>query len=126
MNKELSNALSKLMKDYKEALPDVREAGTLKRLILSSPQLNYIFGGGFPLGRVAELFGPESGGKTVISSYIGGEFQKREKQNTVLFVDMEHSFDKHYAEVAGLDCSEDKLIFVRPLNGEEAFTICED
>ena len=127
MNKELSNALTKLMKNYKQALPDVGEAGVTKRLTLSSPQLNFIFGGGFPLGRIVEFFGPESGGKTVISSYIGGQFQKRNDggPNTVLFIDMEHAFDKHYAEVAGLDCSDDKLIFVRPLNGEEAFTICQ-
>lgn len=131
MNKELSNALTKLMKNYKSALPDVGQAGVTQRLTLSSPQLNFIFGGGFPLGRIVEFFGPESGGKTVISSYIGGQFQNRQdnrrgEQDTVLFIDMEHAFDKHYAEIAGLDCSDDKLIFVRPLNGEEAFTICQD
>lgn len=65
---------------------------------------------------------------TVISSYIAGEVQRRKDggPSTVLFIDMEYAFDKNYAEVVGLDCSDDKFIFVRPLNGEEAFTIVED
>jgi len=63
MNKELSNALTKLKKTYKDSIPSVEVAGVVPRLILSSPQLNYIFGGGFPMGRVVELLGPESGGK---------------------------------------------------------------
>ncbi len=63
MNKELSNALTKLKKTYKDSIPNVEVAGVVPRLILSSPQLNYIFGGGFPMGRVVELLGPESGGK---------------------------------------------------------------
>lgn len=120
--------MSKLKKDYKDALPDVNEAGVVNRLVLSSPQMNYIMGGGFPLGRIVEFFGPESGGKTVISSYIGGQIQKRTDggPSTVLFIDMEHAFEKKYAEVVGLDCSDDKFIFVRPLHGEEAFTIVEE
>jgi len=128
MNKELSNTLSKLMKNYKEALPDVQDAGQVKRLALSSPQLNFIFGGGFPLGRIVELYGPFSGGKTVVSSYIGGQFQKRTDggPKTVLFIDMEHSFDKNYAEIAGLSLADEDLIFVKPLHGEEAFCIVED
>lgn len=128
MNKELSMVITKLQKKFGDSLPDVELAGTVNKLILSSPQLNYIFGGGYPLGRIVELFGPSSGGKTVISSYIGGQFQKRTDggPSTVLFIDLEHAFDKKYAQTAGLDLADDKLIFVRPLNGEEAFTITED
>ena len=127
MDKELEKVFSKLQKDYGAALPDVRVAGIVKRLVLSSPQLNYAFGGGFPIGRVVELFGPESGGKTTIASFIGGQFQRRTDggAKAVLFLDIEHSFDKLYAETAGLNTSDD-FIFARPVNGEEAFTITEE
>jgi len=63
VNKELTKVLTKLKKDYSDSLPNVEEAGLVRRLVMSSPQLNYIMGGGVPLGRIIEFFGPESGGK---------------------------------------------------------------
>lgn len=126
MDKELKKVLEKLQKDYTEVIANVEAVGEVKRLILTSPQLNYIFGGGFPLGRIVEFYGPESGGKTVLSCYIGAEFQKRPTQNVVLFIDMEHAFEKNYAQTVGLDINPEKFIFLRPLTGEEAFTITEE
>jgi len=122
----------KLLKDlkakYNRSIPDVNEAGVLKRIIMSSPKLNYIFGGGFPIGRIIELFGPESGGKSVLSAYIAGQVQKRtdgKKNNKVLYVDMEYTFDLGYAVTAGLNPDPDLFLFVQPLNGEEGFEIIE-
>lgn len=118
--------IDKLMADYTESVPDVMIAGTVKRLYLSSPKLNYTFGGGFPRGRVVEMFGPESGGKTVIASEIGGEYQRQqEAPDRVIYVDMEHVFDIHYAMTVGLDPAKSKLTFVHPRNGEEGFLICD-
>src|ERR1035437_2633661 len=100
----------KLLKDlkakYGRSIPDVEDAGTIKRIVMSSPKLNYIFGGGFPVGRIVEFFGPESGGKSVVSSYIGGQIQNRmdgRKNNKVMYVDMEYTFEKNYARTAGLN-----------------------
>jgi len=127
----LDSVLSKLKTDYKDSLPKVNEAGVVHRLVLSSPKLNFIFGGGFPLGRISEFYGSESSGKSVVSSYLGGQFQKRtdNDKKVVVYIDMEYSFDEHYATVAGLDCTPydegGSFILVQPLNGEEAFTIME-
>lgn len=63
LDKELLKITSALQKDYAGSLPSVGDVGIVKKLILPSPQLNYAFGGGFPLGRISEFYGPESGGK---------------------------------------------------------------
>lgn len=61
---------------------------------------------------------------TVLASYLGGQIQKqKDMPNTIAYIDMEHTFDKNYASVVGLDTSKDKFIFIRPLHGEEAFEI---
>ena len=72
------------------------------------------------------MYGSESGGKSVLSAYIGGQFQQRadSDQRTVVYVDMEQAFDKNYAETAGLDCNEN-FVLIQPLNGEEAFTMLD-
>jgi recombination protein RecA len=123
------NTIDSLRETYGKSLPTVDEAGVIHRLVLNSPKANYIFGGGYPLNRSIELYGSESSGKSVFSSYIGGQIQKRtdkEGQKIVLYIDSEHTFDRKYAENVGLDTNDDKFILIHPLNGEEAFTIMED
>jgi recombination protein RecA len=125
--RSLEAIIADLHKNYGMSLPPVKESGIVHKLMLTSPQLNYAFGGGFPLGRISEFYGPESGGKTVLSSYIGGQIQRRTDAgpNEIVFVDMEHAFDATYAERAGLDTSKN-FTFIRPLHGEEGFTIVEE
>ena len=121
---KLTTVISKLQKTYKDSFVNVKEAGTIDRLFLSSPQLNFIFGGGFGLGRIYEFYGPESGGKSTLATYIGGEVQKRYTERpTVVYVDFEHSFDERYANTLGLSTDEDNFIFLRPDCGEDAFMI---
>lgn len=123
----LVSAVTKIQKTYKDAVKDVNEAGIIKRVYLSSPQLNYLFGGGFPLGRIINFHGPESGGKSTLATYIGGELQRRRSsQKGVIYVDFERTFEKTFAEKLGLDTSTDRFVFLQPENGEEAFTILED
>lgn len=124
----LSDISDNMRKDFKEALPSVKEAGNVKRLVMSSPKMNYIFGGGFPLGRIVELHGSPSSGKSVLSSYIGGQFQKRTDGGPkgVLYIDMEYTFDEAYANNVGLLTDADHFVFVQPLNGEEAFTMIQN
>jgi recombination protein RecA len=123
---DIDSVLDSLRKEYGNSIPDVMEAGTVKRLYLSSPKLNYLYGGGFPMGRAVEMFGPESGGKTVLASATGGEIQKqKEFPDRVIYVDMEHAFEVSYAITAGLSADKDKLIFVHPKHGEEGFEICD-
>lgn len=125
MSKLLNSAISEMKKKYGEAISNVKETGIISRIPLESPNMNYVLGGGAPRGRIITLLGPESGGKTVLSSYVAGQIQKqKDYPNVVLFVDMEHTFDRAYASVVGLDTEDDsKFIFVRPKHGEEGFEI---
>ena len=123
----LASLNTTLTKKYGRIMPDPKEAGTIRRLVLSDPGLNRVYGGGYPLGRVSEFYGPPSGGKTVLANYIGSDFQKRKNGPPfVLFVDMEHTFDERYARNVGLEI-ENPLLFklIRPLYGEQAFDICQ-
>ncbi|MBL4648470.1 MAG: recombinase RecA [Aureispira sp.] len=76
---------------------------------------------GFPKGRVIEIYGPESSGKTTIALHAIAECQK--SGGIAAFIDAEHAFDRFYAEGLGIDV--DELIFSQPDNGEQALEIAE-
>lgn len=78
--------------------------------------------GGFPKGRVIEIYGPESSGKTTLSMHAIAEAQK--SGGMAAFVDAEHAFDKHYAEKLGIDTSE--LLIAQPDDGEQALEIADN
>lgn len=119
---ELSRVLAKLQKKHKESIADVKVVGKVKRIFLESPQLNFAFGGGFGLGRIYEFSGPESGGKSTLASYIGGELQKKYTERpTVVYVDFEYSFDETFANTLGLSTGSDNFVLLRPESGEEGF-----
>ena len=122
----MTKGIQAVLKKYKESVEQAEQAGTTERLILDSPNLNYNMGGGYPLGRIIELFGPESGGKSVLSWYIAKHIQRREEKNKVVIFDYERTFDSKYARTVGLDLDPEKLIMIRPLNGEEGFSIAQD
>lgn len=77
--------------------------------------------GGLPLGRVVEIYGPESSGKTTLALHVVAEIQKR--GGTAAFVDAEHALDRSYAEKLGVNISE--LLLSQPSNGEEALEITD-
>jgi len=77
--------------------------------------------GGFPRGRVVEIFGPESGGKTTMSLHVIAEAQKMGGQ--AAFIDAEHALDPRYARKLGVDV--DNLLVSQPDNGEQALEIAE-
>ncbi len=78
--------------------------------------------GGFPKGRVIEIYGPESSGKTTLAMHCIAEAQK--KGGLCAFVDAEHAFDKFYAEKIGLDTNE--LLISQPDDGEQALEIADN
>lgn len=78
--------------------------------------------GGLPRGRVVEIYGPESSGKTTLAIHAIAEFQK--KGGIAAFIDAEHAFDRAYAEKLGV-VTEDLLIS-QPDNGEQALEIAEN
>ncbi|MGM0449280.1 MAG: recombinase RecA [Pseudomonadota bacterium] len=77
--------------------------------------------GGLPLGRVVEIFGPESSGKTTLTLQVIAEAQRAGK--TCAFVDAEHALDPIYAEKLGVDINE--LLVSQPDTGEQALEICD-
>ena len=77
--------------------------------------------GGIPRGRVIEIYGPESSGKTTVSLHIIAETQKL--GGTAAFIDAEHALDPSYAEKLGVKL--DDLLVSQPDNGEQALNICE-
>ena len=84
--------------------------------------LDYALGiGGIPRGRIIEIYGPESSGKTTVSLHILAEAQKM--GGTAAFIDAEHALDPIYAQKLGVDCAE--LYVSQPDNGEQALDICE-
>lgn len=78
--------------------------------------------GGIPKGRIIEIYGPESSGKTTVSLHILAECQKQ--GGVAAFIDAEHALDPTYAEKLGVNISE--LYVSQPDNGEQALEICEE
>jgi recombination protein RecA len=77
--------------------------------------------GGFPRGRVVEVYGPESSGKTTLALSVVGQAQRR--GGTAAFIDAEHALDAEYARKLGVDI--DNLLVSQPDNGEQALEIAE-
>jgi len=77
--------------------------------------------GGIPRGRITEIYGPESSGKTTLAMHCIAEAQK--KGGIAAFIDAEHAFDKFYAEKLGIDT--ENLLISQPDNGEQALEITE-
>ena len=77
--------------------------------------------GGIPRGRITEIFGPESSGKTTLAQHIIAEAQKR--GGTVAYIDAEHALDPGYAANCGVKISD--LLISQPDTGEQALEICE-
>lgn len=78
--------------------------------------------GGYPRGRVVEIYGPESSGKTTLTLHAIAEAQKR--GGIAAFIDAEHAFDRYYAESLGVDI--ENLIISQPDNGEQALEITDN
>jgi len=86
-----------------------------------SLSLDIALGGGYPKGRVIEIYGPESSGKTTLTLHAIAEIQKQ--GGTAAFIDAEHALDPSYARKLGVDT--DNLLVSQPDNGEQALEIAE-
>jgi recombination protein RecA len=86
-----------------------------------SLSLDIALGGGVPRGRIVEIYGPESSGKTTLALHSVAQIQKT--GGTAAFIDAEHAMDPSYAEKIGVDLN--KLLISQPDNGEQALEIVE-
>ena len=89
-----------------------------------SASLDLALGGlGLPRGRIVEIYGPESSGKTTLTLHAIAEAQKA--GGYAAFIDAEHAFDPAYAKKLGVDVDGDHFKVAQPMSGEEALDICE-
>ena len=122
--KVLQAVISKIEKDFgkgsimymKEAVEDVPVIPT------GSITLDTALGvGGYPRGRIIEIYGPESSGKTTLAIHAIAEAQKQ--GGVAAFIDAEHAFDSYYAQKLGVDV--ENLLISQPDNGEQALEIAD-
>ncbi|WP_316773202.1 recombinase RecA [Pedobacter frigiditerrae] len=124
--KALQLTLDKLEKSYgKGSVMKLGDAAVeaIDSISTGSISLDIALGiGGVPKGRVIEIYGPESSGKTTLATHIIAEAQK--KGGIAAFIDAEHAFDKGYAKKLGVDV--DNLLISQPDNGEQALEIADN
>ncbi|MBP6230402.1 MAG: recombinase RecA [Paludibacteraceae bacterium] len=123
--KALQLALDKIEKDHgKGAIMKMGDKPVIEISTISTGSigLNLALGvGGYPRGRVIEIFGPESSGKTTLAIHAIAQAQKA--GGIAAFVDAEHAFDRFYAEKLGVDTTN--LLISQPDNGEQALEIAD-
>ena len=137
LNKKYGTGI--IMDMSSDTLPEV------ERVPVDSPSIGELLGfGGFPVGRIIEIYGENSSGKSSMAEYLCGQIQKHNcivldkngnpkinkdgevetRKGVVAYVDTENAIDLSYAEIHGLDVS--KLILVQPENGEQALDIIRE
>ncbi len=123
--KALRATMDKIEKTYgKGSIMKMGDEEVVKTEVISSGSiaLNVALGvGGYPRGRVIEIYGPESSGKTTLAIHAIAEAQKA--GGVAAFIDAEHAFDRFYAEKLGVNI--DELLISQPSSGEEALEITE-
>lgn len=124
--KALKMTIDKLEKSYgKGIVMKMNDDNVVKVDSISTGSLGLDIGlgvGGFPKGRVVEIYGPESSGKTTLAMHCIAEAQK--SGGICAFVDAEHAFDKFYAENIGIDTND--LLISQPDDGEQALEIADN
>ena len=125
--KALALVLEKLDKTYGKGtvmtLGDASADTSIEVIPSGSLGLDLALGvGGYPRGRVIEIYGPESSGKTTLTLHAIAEAQKT--GGIAAFIDAEHAFDRHYASKLGINL--DDLIISQPDNGEQALEIADN
>ena len=120
---------SLLEKAHKSLGLDIRSADEqceIERVPLDSPSLNYVFDGGFALGRAYLFSGPFSQGKTSICTYISSQMQKLYPQKKVVYMDMEYAIDMNHARDLGLNGDPEHFVLLRPKCAEDLFNLIVD
>jgi recombination protein RecA len=124
--KALSTTLSQIEKQFgKGAVMRMGDTGVIRDVeVVSTGSLGLDIAlgvGGLPMGRIVEIYGPESSGKTTLTLQVAAQIQK--KGGVAAFVDAEHALDRKYAERLGIDINN--LLLSQPNNGEEALEITD-
>lgn len=126
------DAKKAIAKKYKvkpeEMFPDLTSGKALDVPAIPAPcaTINALTGiGGFPRGRITEIYGPEATGKTTLGIEIIAEAQRRDPEAVAMFLDYEHAFDHRYARALGVDLRPERFIFSQPETMEEGVAILD-
>jgi recombination protein RecA len=122
---QLNQALEQITKDYGKGaimrLGDNAAALNISAIPTGALSLDIALGiGGIPRGRITEIYGPESAGKSTLAQHIIAQAQM---QGMAAYIDVEHALDPVYAAACGIDINE--LLISQPDTGEQALEICE-
>ena len=124
--KDLETALSQIERQYgKGAIMRMDASSVSEAPVVSAGNLGLDIAlgvGGYPRGRIVEIYGPEASGKTTMALCAIAEVQKA--GGIAAFIDAEHAFDRFYAEKLGVDLGE--LVISQPDNGEQALEIADN
>ena len=127
MASALDKVVTSLAKKNGKLFGDIVTSATTRKVKIDSPQLSFLFGGGIPIGRMIRFRGPESSGKSIISSYCAAQLQKKvgpflgvENKDVIVYVDFERTFEAKFASQVGVDTSPDKFIHLLPDDIESA------
>lgn len=120
----LSLAIAQITKQFGDG--SIMKLGETRKIDVEllpsgSLSLDLALGGGYPKGRIIEIYGPESSGKTTLALHAIAEIQKQGGQ--AAFIDAEHALDPAYAKKIGVKTAD--LLISQPDNGEQALEICE-
>lgn len=123
-------ALSRFMDGFAKKFEDVTVRDTSKQELqfasTGSLALDYAMGGGFVHGRVAELWGVESSGKSTLLTVSAAEYQKANPKRLVAWLDVENTFDLDWARAHGLDLSPNRFLLVNPPNAEDTADLVKE
>lgn len=150
--KDIKKLRTEATKKYKHGIVDANSNNLVHKIAFDSPQLTNQFSG-FSYDRIHQLFGPYSSGKSSLSTYIGGQLQKKmpiemerlassyeaegdkdkaaqfrkdyEDKYHLVYLDFERTFDPEYAEKLGLNCDEDHFTLIQADSVEDGFQIAE-
>lgn len=112
---DLRKKLEKRFKDSTEIFPDFTTVKQISTISSGSAIVDAVTGiGGFPRGRVTELYGGYSTGKTTLSTQAAAAVQKADTNSVVLYVDYEHAFDASYAHTLGVNLDPSRFVFCQP------------
>ncbi len=129
LNREeaLAKAIKEIEKSYGQgAIMDLEGATAIKVEVVSSGSLaidKALGVGGYPRGRIIEIYGPESSGKTTVALHAIAEVQKN--GGVAAFIDAENALDPEYAKALGVDFTQGKFFLSQPDTGEQALDITE-
>lgn len=122
--KAIDSVLKQIEKDHGKFVL-FKDMSSIPRINTGSLKLDAALGGGFPVGKIIELYGWQSSGKTTLALLCAKELQTKDPEALIVFIDAEHAFDSDYAEMLGLNMDPSVFFLIKPDHGDQALAIMD-